>query len=95
MVTAIVLVNARRDAVNETAQALLALSGVAEVYSVAGEWDLVVMVRAKTNEELAELITNHMLRIDSIVRTQTLVAFRAYSNYDLDRMFSIGFENET
>ena len=91
MVTAIVLVNVRRDAINETAQALLGLTGIAEVYSVAGEWDLVVVIRAKTNEELAGLVTNQLLRVDSIVRTQTLVAFRAYSNYDLDRMFSIGF----
>lgn len=92
MVTAIVLVNTERNAINDTAQALLAMSGVAEVYSVAGEWDLVVMVRAKTNEELADLITNHMLRLEGITRTNTLVAFRAYSNYDLDRMFGIGLQ---
>ena len=90
MVTAIVLMNTKRNAIDETAQALLAMNGVAEVYSVAGEWDLVVMVRAKTNEELADLITNHMLRLEGIERTKTLVAFRAYSNYDLDRMFGIG-----
>lgn len=90
MVTAIVLVNTERSAINETAQALLGMSGVSEVYSVAGEWDLVVMVRAKSNEELADLITNHMLGLEGIVNTHTLVAFQAYSNYDLDRMFSIG-----
>ena len=90
MVTAIVLANVKRTAINETAQALLGLEGVTEVYSVAGEWDLVAIIRAKTNEQMADLVTNQMLKLDSIVKTTTLMGFRAYSNYDLDRMFSIG-----
>lgn len=92
MVTAIVMVNVKRNAINETAQALLDLEGVTEVYSVAGEWDLVAIIRVRKNEELAGLITEHMLRIESITKTTTLIGFRAYSNYDLDRMFSIGFD---
>jgi len=94
MVNAIVLTQVRRDAINETAQALLGLDGVAEVYSVAGEWDLVIMVRAKDNDQLADLVTEHLLKLDGIVKTTTLMAFRAYSNYDLERMFSIGFEQD-
>jgi len=94
MVTAIVLVNARRDAINETAQTLTQLDGVAEVYSVAGEWDLVVIVRTAANEQLAEIVTNHMLKLEGITKTLTLIAFRTYSKYDLERMFSIGMEKE-
>jgi len=90
MVTAIVLVNARRNAVNETAEALTELDGVAEVYSVAGEWDLVAVIRTAANEDLAEIVTNHMLKLEGIAKTTTLIAFRAYSKYDLERMFSIG-----
>ena len=93
MVTAFVLTNARRDAVNETAQALLGLSGVTEVYSTAGDWDLISVVRVKTNDELADLVTNHMLKLDGIVKTQTVITFRAYSEYDLERMFGIGMES--
>ncbi len=92
MVTAIVLANVKRDAVNETAQALLALPGVSEVYSVAGEWDLACIIRVATNEQLAALVTDEMLKLDGIARTTTLIGFKAYSNYDLDRMFSIGLE---
>jgi len=94
MVTAIVLVNAKRDAVNETAQALVAIEGVAEVYSVAGPWDLVAMVRVRSNEEMADVVTNHMLKLTGIEETTTLIAFRAYSRHDLERMFSIGMEGE-
>lgn len=90
MVTAIVLANVKRDAIADTAQALLAIDGVTEVYSVAGEWDLVAMVRTKDNEQLANVVTEHMLALDSIVKTTTLIGFRAYSNHDLDRMFGLG-----
>ena len=90
MVTAFVLINALRDRIVETAEALAALDGVAEVYSVAGEFDLVAVIRVKANEQLAELVTKHMLKLEGIQRTKTLIAFRAYSRYDLDRMFSIG-----
>ncbi len=92
MVTGIILMNVRRDAINETAQALLELKGVAEVYSVAGDWDLAAIVRVKTNDEMADIVTSHMLKIETITKTTTLLAFRAYSNHDLERMFSIGFE---
>lgn len=92
MVNAIILLNVKRDAINETAQALIDMKGVTEVYSIAGEWDLSVMIRVARNEDLADLVTNHLLKLDGIVRSTTLIAFRAYSNYDLERMFSIGFE---
>jgi DNA-binding Lrp family transcriptional regulator len=91
MVTAIVLANVERGIINETAQELLTISGVSEVYSVAGEWDLAIMVRVREAEQLADLVAGRMLKLKGIARTTTLIAFRAYSNYDLDRMFSIGF----
>jgi len=92
MVTAFVLITARRDMIPETAEALTGLDGVAEVYSVAGPFDLVAVIRVKANEQLAEIVTEHMLKLKGIERTQTLIAFRAYSRYDLERMFSIGMD---
>lgn len=92
MVTAFVLANVKRTAIHETAQELLKLEGVTEVYSVAGDWDLVITIRVANNEQLSELITSHLLKLDDIIRTTTLIGFRAFSNYDLDRMFSIGSE---
>jgi DNA-binding Lrp family transcriptional regulator len=92
MVTAIILIHARRDRISETTQALLQLKGVCEVYSVAGEWDIAAIVRVKENDQLADLVTRQMLKLDGIEKTTTLIAFTAYSNYDLDRIFSIGAE---
>ncbi len=92
MVTAIILANVKRNAINETAQALLKVPGVAEVYSIAGEWDLAIIVRVKENEQLAELVTDHLLKLEGIEKTTTLLGFKTYSNYDLDRMFSLGMD---
>ncbi|MBU1910165.1 MAG: Lrp/AsnC ligand binding domain-containing protein [Verrucomicrobia bacterium] len=90
MVTALVLLNVERDKVNEVAEQLAALSGISEVYSVAGQYDLVAIIRVKNNEGLAELVTKHLLKVKGVTRSQTLIAFQVYSRHDLETMFSIG-----
>lgn len=92
MVNAIVLINARRDKILETTDALAQLEGVSEVYSVAGPYDIVAIIRVKKNEELAELVTKKMLKLEGIEKTITLFAFEVFSKYDLERMFSLGME---
>ncbi len=90
MVSAIVLLNVDRDKVNAVAEKLADMKGISEVHSVAGQYDLVAIIRVKDNEELAELVTNHMLKVNGITRSQTLIAFRVFSRHDLEAMFSIG-----
>jgi DNA-binding Lrp family transcriptional regulator len=92
MVNAIVLLNVRNDRINEVAQELVALDGVAEVYSVAGQYDLVAVLRARSDDQIASLITEQMLKSEGILSTETLIAFRAFSRYDLERMFSVGLD---
>ncbi|MEX1020107.1 MAG: Lrp/AsnC ligand binding domain-containing protein [Litorilinea sp.] len=92
MVTAVVLINVDHGRIQEVANALVALDGVAEVYSVGGRYDLVAIIRTRNNEEMADLVTSHLLTIPNIQNTETLIAFKAYSNYDLERMFAIGDE---
>jgi len=92
MVTAIVLINVDRDKVKSVAENLVDLDGVAEVHSVAGGYDLVAILRVKTNEGLADLVTDHIRQIDGIVRSETLIGFRVYSKHDLEHLFSIGLE---
>jgi DNA-binding Lrp family transcriptional regulator len=90
MVTAVVLMNIRRGQVNPVAEKLAAIPGISEVYSVAGRYDLVAIVRVRNNEEMADLVTNQLLQVDGIENTETLLAFRAYSRHDLENMFAIG-----
>ncbi len=90
MVSAIVLVNVERDRISEVAQTLADLEGISEVYSVAGRYDLAAILRVRTNEELADLVTAQMLKVGGILHTETLIAFRAYSRHDLEAAFSLG-----
>jgi DNA-binding Lrp family transcriptional regulator len=90
MVTALVLLKVARSKVNAVAETLADMEGITEVYSVAGRFDLTVIIRVKNNEQLAELVTNHMLKVDGILDSETLVAFRVHSRHDLESMFSIG-----
>lgn len=90
MNTAIVFVNAQVDRVPEVAEALAAIPGVTEVYSVTGPIDLVAIVRTRTVEEIAEVVTGRMNKVPGILDTQTHLAFRAYSAHDLEAAFSLG-----
>jgi DNA-binding Lrp family transcriptional regulator len=90
MVTALVLLNVARDRVNAVAETLADMEGISEVYSIAGRYDLAVIIRARDNDQLAELVTNHMLKVEGILKSETLIAFRVHSRHDLESMFSIG-----
>ena len=92
MVTTIVLINVEHGRINEVAEQLADLDGVSEVYSVGGRFDLVVVIRVKNNEQMADLVTNQMLKVDGIQKSETLIAFRAFSRHDLESMFSVGFD---
>ncbi len=92
MVSAIVLMKIERQRINEVAEKLLDIRGVSEVFSVAGRYDLVVLVRVASNQALADAVTTEMLQIEGILDTETLIAFKAFSRHDLERMFSIGME---
>ena len=90
MVTSIILIHAERTKINTVAEKLVELVGVSEVYSVSGQYDLVAIIRVKTNDELADLVTSRMYAIEGIVKTETMLAFKAYSQHDLESMFALG-----
>lgn len=94
MVTTVVLAVCNIHNVSETAQAVADLPEVSEVYSVSGDYDLVIMVRVRHHDDLARVVTEDIAKIPGIERTQTLVAFKVYSHHDLESMFSLGFEDE-
>ena len=90
MTTAIVLIEAERDAMTTLGGALADLDGVAEAWSVTGDWDFVAIVRVPRHEQLAEVITGSLVTLPGVTRTQTMVAFEVFSRHDLEAMFSIG-----
>lgn len=92
MVSALVLMKIERNRINPVAEALVQISGVTEVYSVAGQYDLVAIIRVATNDQLADVVTSQMLQVEGILHSETLIAFRVFSQHDLESMFSIGVE---
>jgi DNA-binding Lrp family transcriptional regulator len=93
VITAIVLVHVEADRIPEVAEAIAALEGVSEVYSVTGDADLIAMVRVREHEALADVIADRISKVGGIRRTETHIAFRTYSKHDLDAAFSLGIED--
>ena len=92
VITAIVMINASVEQIPEVAQRIADLEGVSEVYSVAGEVDLVAMVRVREHEHLHDVIAGRLNKVDGVLATETLIAFQAYSKHDLEATFSLGME---
>jgi DNA-binding Lrp family transcriptional regulator len=89
MVAAVVMIRAQREHIPSAAQAIADIEGVAEVYSVSGEWDLVAIVRVPEWEQIATVVTERFAAVQGIDRTQTLVAFRVYSQRDVESAFDM------
>jgi DNA-binding Lrp family transcriptional regulator len=90
MTNAVVLIKADREAMSALGSELADVEGVAEVYSVTGEWDFVAMLRVRAPEELAEVVTGRLAKVSGIRDTYTMVAFEMFSRHDIEAMFSIG-----
>ena len=93
MITAIVLLHVDVARIPETAQAIADIDTVSEVYSVTGDWELVALVRVREHEEIAEVVTGRIARVPGVTATHTMIAFRAYSTSDLERLWGVGFED--
>ncbi len=92
MITAIVMIDAATDAIPEVAQAVADLEGVSEVYSVAGDTDLIAVVRVREFDQIAEVIAGRISKVPGVLETDTHIAFRSYSRHDLEAAFAIGFD---
>src|SRR5579872_2008306 len=90
MIHAFVLIDGLPSRVADLAVELAEIEGVSEVYSVAGEADLIAVVRVAHHEELADVVTGRISCLDGIVGTRTLIAFQAYSRKDLDAIWDLG-----
>lgn len=93
MVNAIVLIQTRHGKINDVAGSLAEIPQISEVYSVGGSCDVIAIIRVRDNEDIADLVTQKMAGIDGIERTETMIAFKAYSRHDLEAVFSIGLES--
>ncbi|KAA5826767.1 Lrp/AsnC ligand binding domain-containing protein [Saccharopolyspora hirsuta] len=94
MITAIVLIQTAADRLAEAAQEIADLDGVDEVYSCAGDVDLIAMLRVRKHEDLADIVPGRINKVAGVLDTDTHIAFRSYSRRDEEAAFSIGLEEE-
>lgn len=92
MITAIVFVKADTARIPEVAETIAALDGVSEVYSTTGQIDLIVLVRVRQHDDIAVVVADRLNKVAGVIDTETHIAFRAYSQHDLEAAFSIGLE---
>ncbi len=92
MITAIVLVHADAHSIPETAQAIADIDGVAEVYSCAGDVDMIAIVRVRDHEQIADVVSRRINKVSGVVKTATHIAFKSYARADVEAGFDIGAE---
>ena len=92
MATAIVLIKAETNRIPDLADQIAEMAGVEEVFSVAGRYDLIAVVKVARNEDLADVISHQMRRLEGIVETETMIAFRDYSKKELEAGFELGLD---
>lgn len=90
MINAIILINAERTKINSVAEQLVSLQGIAEVYSVSGRFDLVAVIRLPHTDDLAELMTEKVINVEGIIKTESMVAFKTMTKQDMASMFELG-----
>jgi DNA-binding Lrp family transcriptional regulator len=90
MTTAFVLLNVERTQINAIGEKLAGMQGITEVFSVSGNYDLIALIRVSTNDDLADLITDKLTKIEGITKTETMIAFRTLSRYDIASIFDLG-----
>jgi DNA-binding Lrp family transcriptional regulator len=93
VVTAFVLIQTDASRIPESAQEISEIDGISEVYSVTGEWDLIAVARVTKHEDLADVIADRLSKVQGVQATTTQIAFRAYSQHDLDAAFALGFDH--
>ena len=59
----------------EVAERIAALDGVYEVHIIAGEWDLLIKVRAPSSEEVGQIVVDRLREIKGVGQTVTMVSF--------------------
>lgn len=90
MVNAVVLIEAEADKITDLAEQLVEIEGVHEVFSVAGRYDLVAIIRVAENQDVADVVSSRIRHLDGIAKTETLIAFRVYSKADIEGIFPTG-----
>ena len=78
MPTAIILLKVDHSKVTGTAEYILTMTGITEVYSISGRYDLMVIIKSESLDMIESLITDQLLKTAGIIDSETMFAFRSY-----------------
>ena len=87
MITSIVMIKCETGQVQSVVKKLVDVEGVSEVYSVTGEWDVIVVIRVKEFDLLAPVVSERISSIQGIAKTVTSLAFRYYSKHGMEKVW--------
>jgi len=81
---AFALINAEAGKVPEVIEELKKIDEVAEVYSIAGEYDIIIKICFSDVKNLGRIVPEKIQRISGIKRTNTLLTFEThkYARYE-------------
>lgn len=89
MVTAIVLMNVERASVTTVMNELIKVDGITEVYPVAGEYDIVAMIRVNTHKELTQIVAENMPHHRDIIHTKTVITLDGLAKIDIAAAYGL------
>jgi DNA-binding Lrp family transcriptional regulator len=89
MPTAIALLKIDHRKVTATAERILEIPAVTEVYSISGPNDLMVIIRSDSVDMIETVITDQLLKLDGIVASETMFAFRSYDKREGGRAIAV------
>lgn len=92
MISAIVLITADVHRIPEVAQEISEIKGIAEVYSVTGDVDLIAVAKVERHEDFADVIADRLNKVEGVLDSRTHIAFRTYSTDDLGAAFALGLD---
>ena len=88
MITSIVMIKCEPGQVKSVSETIVEIGGVAEVYSITGEWDILAVIRVKEFDSLATIVSERIASTSGITKTVTTLAFRCYSKHGMEKMWA-------
>jgi len=76
--TAYVTLNLRQADWRRIREQLQALPGIAHIGLVGGEFDVILLVRARDNEDLRRLVLDEIQGMEGVLTTRTLLVFEEH-----------------
>jgi DNA-binding Lrp family transcriptional regulator len=89
MPTAIILLKVNHAKVTGTAEAILQMPDVSEVYSISGRYDIMAILKCDTVDKIETVITDHLLKTEGIIDSETMFAFRSLDKREAGQLIDV------